>query len=145
MAIKHHPRAGQILMCDFRIGFKEPELVKHRPVVVLTPIMDGRSGLVTVVGLSTVQPDPIKKFHCLLPKASLPMIGNFQKHETWVKGDMVYAVGFHRLDLIQLGTRNSDGKREYFRSRLGRPMMREIYSCVLHGLNLGALVAHIPE
>lgn len=132
-------------MCDFRTGFKEPELVKHRPVIVLTPSMDGRGGLVTVVGLSTVKPDPVRKFHCLLPRASLPMIGEFQRSDTWVKGDMIYTVGFHRLDLIRLGTRGENGKREYFTSRLGRPMMREIYSCVLHGINLGNLAVHLQE
>ena len=77
--------------------------------------------------------------------ATLPMLGNFQTKETWVKGDMVYAVGFDRLNLIKLGHRSADGKREYFTNRLGRERMREIYGCVLHGLNLGSLVAHIPE
>jgi uncharacterized protein YifN (PemK superfamily) len=103
MAIMIHPRPGQILICDFSLGFKEPGMVKKRPVVALTPSMQGRGQLVTVVALSSMKPNPVQKFHCLLPKASLPMSGKFQSNETWVKGDMVYAVVFHRLDLIKVG------------------------------------------
>ncbi len=145
MAIKFHPRPGQILMCDFRAGFKEPEMCKYRPVVILTPDMKGRTDLVTVVALSTVRPEPAMDFHCLLPRASLPMTGAFQRDETWVKGDMVYSVGFHRLDLIKLGVRDAKGRRQYFKNRLSRQKMREIYGCVLHGLNLGAMAERIPE
>lgn len=145
MAISIHPRPGQLLMCDFSKGFSEPEMVKVRPVLVLTPSMDGRSGLVTVVGLSTEPPAPPRDFHCVLPRSCLPQLGNFQSKDTWVKGDMVYSVGFHRLDLIKLGKRGPGGKREYFTQRLGRDRMREVYSCVLHGLSFGSLVAHLPE
>ena len=145
MALTFHPRPGQILICNFTKGFKEPELIKRRPVVVLTPSMRGRDGLVTVVGLSSIKPEPVCNFHCVLPKASLPMLGEYQDQETWVKGDMIYAVGFHRLNLIQLGTHQQNGKRKYYKARLGRERMREIYGCVLHGLNFPTLIEHIPE
>lgn len=143
MAIEFHPRPGQILMCDFSVGFKEPEIVKKRPVVVLTPAMRGRHELVTIAALSTSTPDPVRDYHCQLPKASLPQLGNFQEKETWVKGDMVYTVGFHRLDLIKLNKRGPGGKRQYFNQKLGRERMKEIYGCVLHGMNLGSLVQHL--
>ena len=42
MAITFHPKPGQILMCDFTYGFREPEMIKNRPVIVLTPSMAGR-------------------------------------------------------------------------------------------------------
>lgn len=68
----------------------------------------------------------------------------FQDGESWVKGDMIYTVGFHRLDLIRLGTKDlNTGKRQYYRNRLSRDRMKEIYNCVLHGLNLGHLGQHI--
>lgn len=145
MALTFHPRPGTILVCDFSKGFKEPEMVKTgRPVVVLTPQIDGRGKLVTVVALSTVAPDPVREFHCRLPRASLPQLGRFQDRDTWVKGDMVYSVGFHRLDLIQLGKRHpGTGKRMYFNQRLGREQMRRVYECVLHGLSLGHLCRHL--
>lgn len=99
----------------------------------------------TVVGLSSVKPNPVLPYHYLLPKATLPMLGEYQDQETWLKGDMIYSVGFHRLDLIQLGTRDAAGKREYYKARLSRERMRTVYSCVLHGLNFASLIPHLPE
>jgi hypothetical protein len=57
---------------------------------------------------------------------------------------MIYTVGFHRLDLIQLGKRDPQtGKRLYFTQQLGREQMQAIFSCVLHGLHLGHLAQHL--
>lgn len=145
MAIEFHPSAGQILLCDFSDGFKEPEMVKsHRPVIVLTSPIRGRTNLVTILALSTSCPSPIMPYHYKLPKASMPQLGRFQEKDTWVKADMIYTVGFHRLDLIRLGKRDvNTGKRLYFRHKLGREQMTEIYKCMLHGLNLGQLGKHL--
>ena len=73
----------------------------------------------------------------------MPQLGRFQDHDSWLKGDMLYTVGFQRLDLIRLGKRGADGRREYFRNRLGWNQMRCIYHCVLQGLNLGHLEKHL--
>ncbi|VAW98274.1 hypothetical protein MNBD_GAMMA19-1918 [hydrothermal vent metagenome] len=74
----------------------------------------------------------------------MPQIGRFQDNDSWVKGDLLYTVGFHRLNLIKLGKRTPNtGKRIYYQNRLGRERMKEIYTCVLHGLNLGALSRHL--
>ena len=144
VTITIHPNPGQILFCDFSQGFKEPEMVKNkRPVVVLTGSIRGRAKLVTVVPLSTVVPNPPQPYHYLMPKQSMPMIRILQENDSWLKGDMIYTVGFHRLDLIQLGTKNSDGKRQYFKARLGRDQMKQIYQCVMHGLNLPKLAPHV--
>ena len=100
MPIAEHPEPGTILRCNFDSGFKAPEMVKPRIVVVLSPkIKKGRPGLCTVVALSTTAPDPVMQYHCQLdikPKLPHP----WESEGIWVKGDMVYAVGFHRLDLI---------------------------------------------
>ena len=144
MAITFHPQSGQILLCGFSMGFKEPEMVKSkRPIIVLTSPIQGRADLVTIVPLSTTPPHPPQPYHYKIPKQSLPMLGKYQDNDSWVKGDMLYTVGFHRLELIRLGTINPDGKRQYFKNKLGRDQMKIIYSCVLHGLNLGNLVAHL--
>ena len=145
MAIRFHPSPGQILICDFSTGFQEPEMVKSgRPVLVLTPSIEGRGELVTVVAISTVKPDPVMDYHYQLPKQCMPMTGNFQQDDSWIKGDMIYAVGFHRLDAIRLGTRDPQtNKRLYYTRRLGRDRMKEIYGCVLHGMNLGNLAKHL--
>ena len=70
----------------------------------------------------------------------MPQLGRFQQSDSWLKGDMIYTVGFHRLDLIRLGKKNPQtGKREYFNKRLRRDQMNEIYRCILNGMNLGNL------
>lgn len=143
MPITFHPHSGQILLCDFT-GFKEPEMVKpKRPVVVLTGPIKGRSRLVTIVPLSTTEPEIIQPYHYKIPKRSMPMLGQYQENDSWVKGDMIYTVGFYRLSAIMLGKRAVTGKRLYFMSKLGREQMMQIYQCVLHGLNLGHLAIHL--
>ncbi len=145
MSITIHPKPGQILLCDFSQGFREPEMVKSkRPVIVLTPQMKNRTTLVTVIPLSTVKPNPVMPYHYQLPKNCMPQTGMFQNGDSWIKGDMIYTVGFHRLNLILLRQRDSTtGKRIYYKNRLSREKMKEVYSCVLHGLNLGSLTNHL--
>ena len=144
MTILFHLKPGQILLCDFSPGFKEPEMVKmKRPVVILTGPIKGRANLVTVVPLSHAEPKPQQAYHYKIPKSSLPMLGNFQDEDSWLKGDMLYTVGFHRLNRILLGRRGPDGKRMYFDNRLGREQMTLTYQCVMHGLNLSHLAKHV--
>lgn len=140
MSLTIYPKIGQIIMCDFSVGFKPPEIVKERPVII---IGTRPGGLVTVVALSTVKPDPVETCNLLLPKACMPQLGFFQEKESWLKGDMIYSVGFHRLDLIKLGKRGPDGKRLYFKNRLSRERMKEVYTCVLHGLKIGHIAGYL--
>lgn len=138
MPIQYQPKRGQILLCDFSKGFKEPEMVKDgRPVVVLS----AKGNLVTVVACSTVEPVPVANYHYLIPKKSTPKIAKFMNKDTWVKGDMVYTVGFHRLELVCVGNKN--GKREYFRDRLGNEQMNIITKCVLNGIGMGFLTSYV--
>lgn len=140
MAIKYSPKAGQILMCDFQ-GFKAPEMVKNRPVLVLATRPNGHR-LVSVTCLSTAVPTKVENYHLKLDTKHLPPDKFFRKKDTWVKGDMIYTVSFDRLDLIKLG-KTAQGKRKYFVDRLEKNMMKKVYSCVLHGLDLGALGVHL--
>jgi uncharacterized protein YifN (PemK superfamily) len=83
-------------------------------------------------------------YHYKIPKSSMPQLGRFQEKDTWLKADMIYTVGFHRLDLIRLNKRNPEnGKRIYYQNKLGRAQMSAVYKCMLHGLNLGYLHAHL--
>jgi uncharacterized protein YifN (PemK superfamily) len=64
MPLTYHPETGTILICDYNLGggFIEPEMVKRRPVVVISPRFRHRDWLCTVVPLSTthqVQPKHI--------------------------------------------------------------------------------------
>ncbi|MDF0603325.1 type II toxin-antitoxin system PemK/MazF family toxin [Psychromarinibacter sp. C21-152] len=111
MAIREHPTIGTVVTCNFQSGFVAPEMVGRRPVVVISPKMKGRPGLCTIVALSTTPPDPVRQYHCQIDiRPRLP--DPWRSEGVWVKGDMINAVGFHRLDLIRLG-KDPYGKRRY--------------------------------
>ncbi len=55
MPISFHPRAGRMFMCDFS-GFQPPEMVKVRPVVVISPKLPFRSVIVTIRWNRTTSP-----------------------------------------------------------------------------------------
>jgi len=138
VSLQYAPKKGMILLCDFSQGFKEPEMVKSsRPVIVLC----STGKLATVVACSTKEPEIIKPYHYLIPRQSMPKTSHFFGKDTWVKGDMVYTFGFHRLDLVDLGKTN--GKRNYFTQRFGSEQMANIHRCVLSGIGFDFLVGHI--
>lgn len=144
VAIIFHPKPGQILLCDFEPGFKEPEMIKkNRPVVVLTGSIKGRANLITVAALSHSEPTPLQPYHYKIPRQSMPMVNRFQAEDSWLKGDMIYTFGFHRFNLIQLGKKSPSGKRLYFVNRLGTEQMKQIYRCIMHGLNLSPLARFV--
>jgi mRNA interferase MazF len=134
MAIQFAPKMGTIVTVDFDQGFREPEMVKRRLAVVISPPIKERGNLVTVVPLSTTDPKRIMPYHCkiIIPFA-LPAYWN--KNECWIKGDMVNAVGFHRVDLLVLG-KDSQGKRIYQKETIPPELLQKIQSCVLHSLGI---------
>jgi mRNA interferase MazF len=114
--LKFHPEPGTILICDYSTGFRVPEMVKKRPVVTISPRLKRRDGLITVVPLSTSEPEPICSHHCKI--ALDPVLPEpFDSAEMWVKADMIATVGFHRLDLARTG-RDPFGKRKYLTIKL---------------------------
>lgn len=141
MPIREHPKPGTILMCDFSNGFKIPEMAKHRPVVVLTPKIMNRHHLCTVVALSRTAPDPMMPYHrqiTITPALPRP----WASEGVWVKGDMVNAVGFHRLDLIRKG-KNPDGSRRYHYEPLDDENFKIVRQCVLRAMGLSTLTKHL--
>lgn len=133
---------GAIVMCDFNSGFREPEMVKRRPVVVLSPKIGGRHGLCTIVALSETAPVRVMPYHCQIdiePELPAPLTSK----GLWVKGDMVNAVGLHRLDLIRLA-KDFRGKRQYRYETLTYEQIKTIRECVLRALGLSNLTKHLP-
>ncbi len=128
-------------MCDFNSGFVEPEMVKRRPVVVISPKISGRPKLCTVVALSNTAPAPAMSYHCqinITPALPEPL----QSEAVWVKGDMVNTVGFHRLDLIRLG-KNCQGRRIYRYNTLTSEQITQIRICILKAIGLSTLTNHL--
>jgi len=128
-------------MCDYSRGFVKPEMVKKRPAVIMTPSMARRPNLCAVVPLSTTEPETIMPYNMqiTLPFA-LPH--PFDSRDVWLKGDMINAVSFDRLDLFRIG-KDHDGKRRYFTKALDSSILKEIQKCVLHGLNLSRLTPYL--
>ncbi len=141
MAIREHPAPGTIVICDFRQGFREPEMIKRRPAIVLSPKIGIRAKLCTVVALSSSAPTPKMSYHCKLD-IDPPLPPPWGERDNWVKGDMIYAVGFHRLDLIRLG-KNTAGKRQYRFNTITPEQMKAVRTCVLRGLGLNVLTKHL--
>lgn len=102
MPITFHPKAGMVLICDFA-GFKVPEMVKARPVVVISPNHLVRPGLVTVVPLSTTLPNPIEPHHVQLKGSPIP---GKAAGDVWAKCDMISCVSLGRMDRIKVDRGN---------------------------------------
>ena len=139
MPIQFHPKQGTVVICNFDAGFKEPEMVKRRPVIVISPQISMRADLCTVVALSTEEPRHKMPFH---RKLDINLPPPWHQGPNWVKGDMVYAVAFHRLELIRLG-RDEEKKRIYSRVQLSVDELTEVRKCVLRALGLSPLTKHL--
>jgi mRNA interferase MazF len=133
MALSFHPAQGAILLCDYS-GFKPPEMVKRRPVIVISPRLRRRDNLCTVVPLSTTAPEAPQDYHCELElPRPLPAPWNAARH--WIKADMLATVGFHRLNLIGIG-RDQCGKRKYLNMTITQDSLKAVQYCVLRALGL---------
>jgi len=141
MAINEHPKMGTVLTCDFDQGFKIPEMVKNRPVVVISPKIANRPNLCTVVSLSTDAPDHVMPYHRQIDiRPRLPE--RWASDGVWIKGDMVYAVAFRRLNFLSHG-KDIAGKRIYHYDAISDENLTEIRRCVLRAMGLSALTKHL--
>jgi len=130
VAIGFYPRAGQILVCDFS-GFKVPEMVKPRPIIVVSPRLPYRSEIVTVVPLSTTAPMHNLPFVVRLSKNYHPLEDD--ELPVWAKCDMVMNIGRWRLDGFKVG------RRKWETPLATGDDLAAARSGVLHGLGLGTL------
>jgi uncharacterized protein YifN (PemK superfamily) len=129
MPLTFHPDARTIVICDYSTGFQPPEMVKVRPVVVVSPRRRG-SQLVTAVPISSTAPSPIEPWHYELPAGAYPPA----KGAAWVKADMIATVAVARLDRIRI--RERGGQRSYQVFHLGPVEMLAIRAAVKAALGL---------
>lgn len=133
MPIQFHPDQGTILICDFS-DFKEPEMTKRRPVVVVSPKRGGGSRLCTVVPCSTTPPKTVQPYHYLL-SVEPPLPEPYAAQEHWVKADMLYTVSFERLFVPFLG-KDSSGKRLYDLRLINPEQLQQIHTCISYSLGI---------
>lgn len=130
MALPFFPPPGQIVICDFD-GLKEPEIVKRRPAIVISPRKRGGPQLCTVVPISTTDPVPELPHHYRLDIApSLPP--PYSEQSVWVKCDMIYTVGHHRLNLPFY--KDASGRRQFVNQYVNQDDLEAIQRCVLTAL-----------
>ena len=132
MSIPIHPDIGDVFICDFsQINTKDPEMIKRRPVINLTPRRrPGR--LCTVIPLSTTAPTSIQTWHC---KLHLDLPEPYNSPEMWVKADMLYTLSLDRFFLFRKGKDKND-KRIYTFPQLTEDQLEKVYRCILKGLSL---------
>ncbi len=140
MALQFHPEQGTIVICDFR-GFIAPEMVKRRPVVVVSPRLRSRANLCTIVPLSTSEPTKVAAYHFKL-HVSPPLPAPYDSSFHWVKADMIYTVSFDRLTL-PFKAKDASGKRIYDIRVIDKADLTKIQECVLHGIGLSTLTAFL--
>jgi mRNA interferase MazF len=112
MALKFPPKPRALILCDYGLGgFRAPEMVKRRPVIVIAGNLPKRRGLATVIPLSTTPPaEPLPYVIELIIEGGLP--DPFNSQTCWAKCDMIATVGFERLDLFR-SKRLPNGQRQY--------------------------------
>lgn len=131
--LNYHPPRGAVLICDYK-GFIMPEMVKSRPVIVISPRFRTRSNLCSVVPLSTTKPEYLMDYHMEIElPARLPKPFDCKTH--WVKADMINTVCFDRLSPIKLG-KDQFGKRKYLNCVISNEQMEKLLIAVKNGLGI---------
>lgn len=137
MPIQYAVPPGTILLCDYDTGFRAPEMVKRRPVVVVSPRLPHREQLCTVVPLSTTAPGREVLYVCRIDLVA-PLPDPFSATTVWAKADMLATVGFARLDMFRTA-RGATGKREYLRPMLPAGALQRVRNSILHAIGMGHL------
>jgi len=139
MPITFKPSAGMVLICDFDTGFRPPEMVKVRPVVVVSP-QRHNGETCTIVPLSTTSPGVITAVHHEMHGDSMP--ARLRKERVWAKCDMLTTVSLARLDRVRDG-RDASGKRLYVAHSVTLDDLMAIRRGMLVALGLGSLSPHL--
>ncbi len=125
MALQFRPKQGMILACDFD-GMKQPEMIKVRKVVIVSPDKYNRTGMHSVIPLSTTPPTPVMNYHHKLSQKSLDSYGS-DNQVVWAKCDMVYTFSGIRLDRIKI---LKDGNRRYVTGQVTIEDLNAIQACI---------------
>ncbi|TIS78161.1 MAG: type II toxin-antitoxin system PemK/MazF family toxin [Mesorhizobium sp.] len=133
MAIRFPVGPKTLVLCDYAMGgFREPEMVKRRPAIVVSPRLPYRDDLCSVVPMSLTAPTRDVPYVVKLD-FSEPLPAPFDSVVGWVKCDMVAAVSFERLDLFRTG-RDNDGKRKYLTIKVSDQDFERVKNGILCGL-----------
>lgn len=129
MSINFIPRPRTVLICDYTTGFVVPEMVKRRPVVVLSPVRHLHPGrLILIVPVSTGRPKIVESFHVHIRAGKYPFLT--WRADSWVKCDAIAAVALTRLSLPYIPRSQPQS------TLLSRSDFRTVQNAVLNALGL---------
>jgi mRNA interferase MazF len=131
MPLHYPPKRGSILLCNFHT-FREPEMTKIRPVIILSPRFNERPNLCTVVVCSKTEPHTKMPYHYEY-HIDPPLPAPYNSPIQWVKGDMIYSLSITRLKFFHSG-KDQNGKRIYIKRILPDKILNDIVDCVICGL-----------
>jgi uncharacterized protein YifN (PemK superfamily) len=127
------PNPGDVLVCDFSAGgFREPEMIKARPVVVISRKMRETPSTVIVVPFSATKQRRAGNVQHLIPAGRYHFFE--ATGDVYAKGDMVAHVSLARLDRL-----HKDGLPII--GRLDADDLRAVRACVLRAVGLSHLTA----
>ena len=132
MSLTFHPAPGSILLCDYWHDAQAPEMVKRRPVVIVSPRARKGSGIAIVVPLSTTAPKVVLPVHVRIVLGdALPK--PFDAVEMWAKCDLPNAVSLARLDRFR---ERADGQRSYRSGLCSDQQLTLIRQALAHALGM---------
>jgi len=112
-------------MCSFK-GFQVPEMVKPRPVVVVSPRLPRRSEVVAVVPISLTEPQPLMPYQVRLSKNYHP--GEADDLPCWAIADLLMNLGTYRLEAFKIG------RRKWATPQMSGDDLAAVRDAVLNGL-----------
>lgn len=118
-------------MCNFK-GFKVPEMVKPRPIIIVSPKLPYRSEIVTVVPISLTPPLRPQPYAVQLSK-------NYHPEEEddlpcWAKCDMIMNISRERLNGFKVG------RRKWVNPQATADDLMAVKLGVIHGLGMQDLI-----
>lgn len=142
MSLQFPPTPGMVVICNYNTGFREPEMVKERLAVVVSPRLPHRDGLCTVVPLSTTPARSGIRYQCKIElpfEAPPPYEGKIK----WAKADMMATVAYRRLTLPYTSRDQSSGNRKYLKIVLAVDELTKVRKAMLFALGLDPLTNHL--
>ena len=137
----YYPREGEIVFCDYK-GFVAPEMIKPRPVVIVSPRLRRRGDLVSVIPLSTTAPEPVEDYHCQI-NLTVALPEPFDSPVMWAKCDMISTVALSRLDRFKNARRPHGAARTWTTGRVSAEQLAQIKRAMLCGLGFSSLTVHV--
>jgi uncharacterized protein YifN (PemK superfamily) len=139
--LSYYPSIGEILLCDYK-GFVSPEMVKTRPVIIVSPRLRRRSELIGVVPLSTTAPTFSEAYHCLI-ELDDPLPAPFDSKMMWAKCDMYNVVSMRRLDRFKEAKPRHGGARRWRVGKANPAQIQALKKALLCGLGFESLTNYL--